>query len=110
MEKDEILQKVSKKKTVVGEMEKEKLGKCTLTSLVATFVAAVGFIVAEAALNHASAAFAIAALCYLWAGVFYTLQYFIAKRPWPVLIGAILHCLACIFFVVRYILCVCGVW
>ena len=110
MEKEEILKKAGNKKALVGEMEKEKISKSGWISLVTVGIGAIGFIIAEATLLHASAAYAIASLCLLWASVFYTLQYFIAKRPWPVLIGAVLEGLACVFFIVRYILCVTGVW
>lgn len=110
MDNKEILEKAGKKKAVVGEMEKQKISKSIWISLLATGIIAIGFIIAEAALLHASAAYAIASLCFLWASIFYSLQYFLAKRPWPVLIGGILEGLAFVFFLVRYILCVTGVW
>ena len=110
MNKNEILEKAGKKKAVVGEMEKEKVSKSTWISLLVAGIVAIGFIIIEALLLHASAAYAIATICLLWASVFYALQYFLAKRPWPVLIGAVLEGLACVFFLVRYILCVTGVW
>lgn len=110
MEKEEILKKAGKKKAQVGEMEKEKISKSALISLLVVGTGAVGFMIAEGALGHFSALYAIASLCFLWAGVFYALQYFLAKRPWSVLIGAVLDGLAFAFFFVRYILCVTGVW
>lgn len=110
MEKEEILEKASKKKAQVGEMEKQKISKGALISLIVTGVAAVGFMIAEGALGHFTAVYAIASVCFLWASVFYTLQFFLAKRPWPVLIGAILDGLAFAFFFIRYILAVTGVW
>ena len=110
MEKEEILEKAGNKKVLVGEMEREKLSKSALISLLVTGIAAVAFIIVEGALAHFAAVFAIASICFLWASVFYTLQFFLAKRPWPVLIGAALDGLAFAFFVVRYILYVCGVW
>lgn len=110
MDKKEILEKAGKKKAVVGEMEREKISKSTWISLLIVGVVAVGFIVAEGALGHFSSVYAIASLCLLWASVFYALQYFLAKRPWQVLIGSILNGLAFMFFFVRFILCVTGVW
>ena len=110
MDREEILEKTSKKKAVVGEMEKEKLSKSALISLLATGILAVIFIIVESVFNHPSSAYILASVCFFWAGLFYTLQYFLAKRPWQVLIGSVLDCLAFVFFTVRYILYVCGVW
>ncbi len=110
MEKEKILEKTSRKKAIIGEMEREKLGKSSLISLLATGILAVVFIIVESALNHPSSAYLIASICFFWASLFYTLQYFLAKRPWQVLIGSVLDGLAFIFFTVRYILFVCGVW
>lgn len=110
MDKQEILEKASKKKAAVGEMEKEKIGKSTWISLLVVGIVAVGFIIVEGALGHFAAVYAIASLCFLWACLFYTLQFFLAKRPAGVLIGAVLEGLAFVFFLVRYILCVTGVW
>lgn len=110
MENKEVLEKAGKKKAVVGEMEKEKISKSSWISLVVVGVAAIALMIVEGTLKHFSAIYAIASLCFLWASVFYTLQFFLAKRPWQVLIGAILEGLAFVFFLVRYILCVTGVW
>ena len=110
MEKEKILEQTSKKKAVVGEMEKEKISKSALISLLVTGAAAVVFVIVEGVLGHFSGVYAIAAICFLWASVFYTLQYFLAKRPWQVLIGSILSGLASILYIVRYILSACGIW
>ena len=110
MDRDKVLEKASSKKALVGEMEQSKINKSSWISLVVTSIFAVGLIIAEGALEHFSAVYAIASICLLWACVFYTLQFFIAKRPWQVLIGSVLNGLAFVFFFVRYILCVTGVW
>ena len=106
MEKEEILNKVKEKKAIIGEMEKQKVNKGTWISLIAAGVIAVAFIIVECSLRHWSAAFAIMSICYAWASVQYFCQYFIAKRPWQVLIGAVLDCLAFVASVVLYILTV----
>ena len=110
MEKDEILEKAGKKKAIVGEMEKEKIGKSTWISLLVAGIFAVGFIVAEGAFGHFTAIYAISSIVFLWACLFYTLQYFLEKRPLQVLIGSVLDGLAFLFFFIRYILSVTGVW
>lgn len=110
MEKQEILEKASKKKAIVGEMEHQKINKSMIISLLVVGICAVAFIIAEGSLAHFSAVYAISSLCLLWASLFYTLQYFLAKRPWQVLIGSVLNGLAFAFFFTRYILCVTGVW
>lgn len=110
MEKNEILEKSQKQKDIVGEMERNKINKSSWISLIIACVIAIAFMVVEGALGHFSSVYAIAAICFAWAAVFYTLQFFMAKRPWQVLIGSILDGLAAIFFIVRFILNVTGVW
>ena len=110
MDKEEILEKSQKQKVVVGEMEQQKINKSSWISLVVACVIAVAFMIVEGALGHFSSVYAIASVCFVWAAVFYALQFFLAKRPWQVLIGAILEGLAGIFFIVRFVLDVTGVW
>ena len=104
MEREEILEKSSQTKNPVGEMEKTRISKSAVISLIVVAIFAIAFIIIEGLFGHLSSVYAIATLCYLWASVFYTLQYFLAKRPWPVLIGAVLEGLAGIYFMVRFIL------
>ena len=54
-------------------------------------------------------AFAIAAICFCWASIFYFCQYFIAKRPWQVLIGAILEAIGSLIMITNFILANIGV-
>ena len=103
MKREEILEK-AKKKAVVGEMEMAKTNKGNWIALIVACVLAVGFIIAEGALGHYPAQFAISAVCFTWASVFYTCQYFIAKRPWPVLIGSVLEGLAAVAMIVLYVI------
>ncbi len=101
MEKNEILEKAKAKKVYVGEMEKQKMGKGNLISILIAGIIAVAFIIAEFAQRHLSGGIAISAICYAWASAQYFCQYFVAKRPWQVLIGAVLHAIAfagCMFF------------
>ncbi|MBQ8444181.1 MAG: hypothetical protein IJX25_02380 [Clostridia bacterium] len=104
MDKKEILEKAQSKKAVVGEMEKAKINKANWIALVATCVIAVAFMIIEGALGHFTAIYAIGAICFSWACIFYTCQYFMAKRPWQVLIGAVLEGLGAIAMIVVYIL------
>ena len=104
MKKEEILEKAGKKKAVVGEMEREKLGKSSFISLICAGVLAIVFMIVEGVLGHFTAIYALAAVCYTWASVFYFLQYFLAKRPWQVLIGAGLEGAAAIAMIVLYII------
>ena len=103
MNKEEILEK-AKKKHPVGEMEEKKISKSIWISLIVTIVMAVALLITEGYLGHFSAIFAIAAICFTWASVFYFCQYFVAKRPWQVLIGAVLEGLGGIAMLVLYIL------
>ena len=109
MEKEEILQKAANKNPV-GEMEKTKINKAGWISTIVVGVFAIAFMIVEGILGHYSAIYVVAFLCYCWASVFYTLQYFVAKRPWGVLVGAILEGLAAICMLVCYILYNVGVF
>lgn len=109
MERDEILNKVQQKKVYVGEMEKQKIDKSIKIALLVTGIIAVIFIFVEHALRHTTAGLAIQSLCCGWASIFYFCQYFVAKRPWQVLIGAVLYGVAFIGSVVFYILFCVGV-
>ena len=103
MEKEEILKRASKK-CVVGEMEASKINKGNWISVIIAGVIAVAFMIISGALGNYSAIFAIGAVCYAWASALYTCQFVLAKRPWPVLIGAVLHGVAFVIMVVLYII------
>jgi len=103
MKKEEILEKTKKSKTYVGEMEKQKMNKGNWIALIVAGFLAVAFMIFEGLQGHHSAIFAIGAICYSWACVFYSCQYFMAKRPWPVLFGVVLEGLAAIAMIVLYI-------
>ena len=110
MDKKEILEKAQGSKDLVGEMEREKMSKSSFVSLLVAGIIAVAFCVVEGVFGHFTSIYAIATICFVWAGLFYALQFFMAKRPWQVLIGAVLDGMAAIFFLVRYILAVAGLW
>lgn len=109
MDREQIIEKTKKVKHPLGEMESQKLNKGNWIAIISVGILAVAFMIAEGALGHFTALFAIACICYAWASVFYFCQYFVAKRPWPVLIGAVLHGLAGITMFVLYILTCVGV-
>lgn len=104
MEKNEILEKAKAKKAYVGEMEKQKADLGIKLSLIFAGILAVLLICFECAQGHFSGGMALGAVCYCWASAQYFFQFFMAKRPWPVLIGAILHGLAFLACVVFYVL------
>ena len=104
MEKEEILKKTSKKKALVGEMEKAKINKSNWIAIIVAGIVAVALMIIEGALGHYSAIYAIACICFIWASVFYFCQYFIAKRPYGVLIGAILEAIGAITMITLYVL------
>ncbi len=109
MEKNEVLQKAQSKKAVVGEMEKAKINKSNWISVIAAGVMAVGLMIIEGVLQHFTSIYAIASICFTWASVFYFCQYFIAKRPLGVLIGAVLETLGALIMITLYILTSIGV-
>lgn len=109
MNKQEILEKAQSKKVIIGEMEMAKLNKANWIAVVSAFILAVGFIIALCCLGQKASAFAIAAICFCWASIFYFCQYFIAKRPWQVLIGAILEAIGSLIMITNFILANIGV-
>lgn len=105
MKKEEILKKSKKEKpAVVGEMENHKINKGNWIALIIAGIIAVIFMVVEGVLGRYTSIFAISSICYAWASVLYFCQYFLAKRPWPVLIGGILHGLAFCAMITLYII------
>ena len=109
MEKNEILEKAGKKKALVGEMEKTKINKsCWIGNIVACVVA-VALMIIEGTLGHFTSIYTIAFVCMTWAAVFYYCQFFIAKRPYGVLIGAILETLGALTMLTLFILSNVGV-
>ena len=108
MEKEQILEKAHKKHPV-GEMEAQKINKSCWIALLVTGICAIALMIVEGVLKHFTAIYAIGFVCYTWASLFYSCQYFIAKRPRGVLIGAILHGVAAVTMLTLYILTNVGV-
>lgn len=109
MDKKEILEKASKKKTVVGEMEKVKINKSCWISNIVAVILATALMITLGAIGAFTGLYAIATVCLTWASVFYFCQYFLAKRPWQVLIGAVLNCIGAIIMFTFFILYSIGV-
>ena len=104
MEREEILEKMGKKKVFIGEMEKAKINKSNWISVVCAQAVAVIFMIVEGCLWHFTAIYALATVCFAWASVFYFCQFFLAKRPKGVLVGAILESIGAIIMITLYIL------
>lgn len=104
MKKEEIIEKAKSKKCYVGEMENAKIQKSNWISVIVAGIIAVGFCISENALRHRPAYFAIMAIIFAWATTLYICQFAIAKRPWQVLIGAILYGLAFVAMIVLYVI------
>ena len=104
MDNKQALEVAGKKKAHVGEMESAKINKCCWIAVVVAGVLGLAFIIVESLLRHYSA-FAIGAIFYAWAGVFYFCQFFIAKRKYVgIIVGGSLHLLATITMIVLYVL------
>ena len=109
MEKKEVLEKAQPKKDIVCEMERANINKSNWIAVIATAFVAIVIICVEAMLGHRASCFAIGAICFTWASVFYFCQYFVAKRPLGTLIGAIFETLGALIMITNYILVVVGV-
>lgn len=104
MGKNEILSKAQKKHPI-GEMEQKKINTCCWIALIFAGIVAVIMMITLGALEHFSSIWAIAAICFCWASLFYFLQYFIAKRRYVgILIGASLEMIAAIISFVLFAL------
>lgn len=109
MDKKEILEKASKNKAIVGEMEKININKsCWIANIVAVITATI-LMVILGALGIFEGLYAIGIICFAWESVFYFCQYFLAKRPWQVLIGAILSTFGAVIMLTFFILYSVGV-
>ena len=104
MSREEILKQSEKKKNVVGEMETDKIRKGNWIAVIVAGIVAVIFAVSECAQLRHPAYFALLCVIFTWACTLYTCQYFLAKRPWQVLIGSVLYGLASIAMIVLYII------
>ena len=104
MEKQEILEKTTKKKALVGEMETQKINKSNWIAIIVAGIIAVAFMIIEGCLGHYTAIYALAFVCFTWASVFYFCQFFLAKRPYGVLIGAILEAIGAATMLTLYII------
>ena len=109
MDKKEILEKAQRKKDVVGEMERMKINKSNWIGNISACVVAVAFMIIEGLLGHFASIYAIGAVCFTWASVFYFCQFFIAKRPYGVLIGAIFEAIGAAIMITNFILVNVGV-
>ena len=90
-------------------MEKVKINKsCWIANIVAVIVAT-AFMITLGAMGVFTGLYAIASICFVWASVFYFCQYFLAKRPWQVLIGAVLDSIGAIIMMTFFILYSIGV-
>ena len=109
MKNEEILKK-SKNKVIVGEMEQQKINGANWIALICAGLLAVVFMIVEGVLGHYCGLFAIAAVCHCWASVLYFLQFFKAKRPKGVLIGAILYVLGAVAMIALYAVAYIQAW
>ena len=110
MDNKEILEIASGKKAVVGEYENQGISKSNWISVICTGIVAVAFIIVFACLNMKEVCFAIGAICFTWASVFYFCQYFVAGRRFAgILIGAILEAVGMIAMTTLFALTVTGV-
>ena len=104
MDKKEILEKAQSKKALVGEMEKTKVNKsCWIANIVSCICATI-FMIVLGMLKNFVGLYSIAFICNIWGSIFYFCQYFIAKMPWQVLIGAILCCIGAIIMLNFFII------
>lgn len=104
MNNKEVLEKIKGKKVYVGEMEHTKINKSCWIGNISACVLAVALMIIEGLKGHFTSIYALGAVCYTWASVFYFCQFFIAKRPKGVLIGAFLHGIGALIMLAFFVL------
>ena len=105
MDNKEVLQKAQSKKAIIGEMEQAKVNKSNWIALICAGVVAVALMIVEGALGHYTAIYAIGAVCFSWASIFYFCRYFVAKRKhFGIFLGAVLETLGALTMITLYIL------
>lgn len=104
MDRDQILSNVKTRKILVGEMEKANINKSCWISNIVFVILASALMITLGAIGNLAGLYAIAFSCLAWASVFYFCQYFVAKRPWQVLIGAVLSTIGAVIMFVFFIL------
>ena len=110
MDNKEIIERASSKKSYVGEYEAQGINKSNWASIIATGIVAVVFIIVFAILNMKEVCFAIGAICFTWASVFYFCQYFVAGRRFAgIMIGAVLEAIGMVTMTTLFALTVTGV-
>ena len=109
MENKEVLKKAQSKKAIIGEMEKAKIDKSNWIAVIVAGIMAVAFMIVFGAIGLRVCIWAIGAICFTWASVFYLCQYIIAKRPVGVLIGAVLEGFGACIMILNFILDLLGV-
>ena len=110
MDKDEALKKAQSKRAIIGEMEYSKIATSNWIAVISMGVVAVIFMIIEGILGHRDSIFALAAVCFTWASVFYFCQYFVAKRKrFGILLGAILEMIGALIMITNFILVNVGV-
>ena len=109
MEREEILKKASKK-AVIGEMERQKINKANWVAVIVAGIVAVAFMIIEGIFKHFSTIYVLSSICYLWASVMYLGQFLIAKRPWQVLIGAVIYGILFVIMITIYVLSIVQAW
>ncbi len=110
MDNKEILEKAGSKKAVIGEYENKGIAKSNWISIIVAGILSLAFIITFGALKMREVCFAIAAICFTWASVFYFCQYFVAERKRVgIVIGAILEAMGAVAMIVLFALCVVGV-
>ena len=109
MDREDILKRAQLAKDKIGEMERKRVSRANWIAVISTAVLAIVFMFAEGFKGNRCAVYAFGALCFTWASVFYFCQYFVAKRSWKVLIGAVLEAIGAVTMIVLYILFSVGV-
>jgi hypothetical protein len=92
-------------------MEYSKISTSNWIAVISMGVVAVAFMIVEGILGHRDSIFALAAVCFTWASVFYFFQYFVAKRRhFGIMLGAILEMVGALIMIANFILVNLGVF
>lgn len=108
MEK-KVLENIQGEKSALDESEKSKISKaCWIATIVSCGIAVILMII-EGVMGNYTSIYALGSVCFMWASVFYFCQYFIVRKSWPIMLGAILESLGAVIMMTFYILFSAGI-
>ncbi len=99
------MEKQDNKKSVKQEIDlPTRQRRSHLIGLLSAMGLAIVLVIVEGCLGHFSSIFALACVCFTWAGVYYILQFCLVKRDWQTLVVGIVDAIIALTLFVFFIM------